>query len=60
MRFFPLDDLVDENYAQVRFFQPFDNFTTPALPDTVEAYRAYRDASVAFIEARNRRIDALT
>ena len=59
VRFFLLDDLVDENYAQVRFFLPFDDFTTSALPDTVETYSAYRDASVAFIQARNRRIDAL-
>lgn len=59
VRFFLLDDLVDENYAQVRLFLPFDDFTTSALPDTVETYSAYRDASVAFIQARNRRIDAL-
>ena len=57
VRFFLLDDLVDDDYRQVRFFLPFDDFTTPALPQTVEAYRAYREASVAFIEARNRRID---
>lgn len=59
VRFFLLDDLVDDDYGQVRFFLPFDDFMTPALPQTVEAYRAYRDASVAFIEARNRRIDAI-
>lgn len=57
VRFFVLDDLVDDDYRQVRFFQPFDDFATSALPETPEAYRAYRDASVAFIEARNRRID---
>lgn len=60
VRFFLLDDLVDDDYRQVRFFMPFDDFaTSQPRPETVEAYRAYRDASVAFIEARNRRIDAL-
>ena len=41
-------------------FAAFATACSMNLPDTVEAYRAYRDASVAFIEARNRRIDALT
>jgi hypothetical protein len=59
VRFFLLDDLVDDDERQVRFFLPFDDFTTPALPQTVEAYRVYGDASVAFIRARNRRIDAV-
>lgn len=55
-RFFLLDDLVTDDYRGVRFFVPFDDFTTPALPGTVEAYRSYRDVSAEFIEARNRRI----
>lgn len=59
VRFFLLDDLVCDGYSEVRFFLPFDDFTTSALPLTVEAYRSYRDLSVEFIEARNRRIDAL-
>ena len=60
VRFFLLDDLVDDHSGQVRFFLPFDDFTTSALPGTPEAYHAYRDASVAFIEARNGRIDAIS
>lgn len=59
VRFFLLDDLVDDDYRQVRYFLPFDDFTTSALPERPEAYRAYRVASVAFIEARNGRIDAI-
>lgn len=59
VRFFLLDDLVDDGYARVRFFLLFDDFSTPALPPTVAAYRGYRDLSVEFIQARNRRIDAL-
>ena len=56
--FFLLDDLVSDDDSALRFFLPFDDFTTPALPNSVDAYRVYRDASVEFIEARNRRIDA--
>ena len=59
VQFFLLDDLVTDDYAGVRFFLPFDDFATPALPLTVEAYRRYRDLSAEFVEARNRRIDAL-
>lgn len=59
VQFFLLDDLVTDDYASVRFFLPFDDFTTPALPDTVETYRSYRDLSADFVQARNRRIDAL-
>ena len=59
VRFFLLDDLVDDDYRQVRYFLPFDDFTTSALPERPEAYRAYRVASEAFIEARNGRIDAI-
>lgn len=58
VRFFLLDDLVSDDYTRVRFFLPFEDFTTLALPNSVDAYRVYRDASVEFIEARNRRIDA--
>ena len=60
VRFFLLDDMVTDDFGQVRFFMPFDDFATSRpLPQTLRAYRAYRDASVAFIEARNRRIDAI-
>ncbi|WP_352311546.1 hypothetical protein, partial [Psychrobacter sp. W2-37-MNA-CIBAN-0211] len=40
--FFLLQDLVTDDYTSVRFFTPFDNFTTPALPGTPEAYERYR------------------
>lgn len=55
-----LDDLVHHDCRHVRFFLPFDDFATSRpLAQTEQAYRAYREASVALIEARSRRIDAL-
>lgn len=57
VQFFLLDDLVTDDYRSVRFFMPFDDFTTPALPRSVAAYREYRDRSVEFVQARNRRIE---
>ena len=56
VEFFLLEDLVTDGGA-VKLFSPFEDFSTPALPGDVDAYRAYRDAAVAFIAARNRRID---
>jgi hypothetical protein len=55
--FLLLQDLVTDNYSAVRFFTPFQDFTTSPLPNSVDAYRAYRQLAIAFIEARNRRID---
>lgn len=54
--FFLLQDLVDDR--GIRFFHTFDDFRTPAVPRTREAYLDYVRASNAFIRARNLRIDA--
>ena len=54
--FFLLQDLVTEDCSAVRFFSPFDDFTTSPVPGTIEAYRAYRELAIKFIEARNSRI----
>jgi len=56
VKFFLLEDLVDDGGA-VKFFLPFEGFGVGTLPTTVEQYRAYRDAAVAFIVARNARIE---
>jgi hypothetical protein len=56
--FFLLQDLVSEDYREVRFFTPWSDFSTPALPRTLEEYRAYRAATLAFLDARIQRIDA--
>lgn len=53
--FFLLHDLVT-NDGQVAFFQPFADFTTPAIPRDVDSYQQYRRSSMAFLHARNERI----
>lgn len=57
--FFLLQDLVTADGAGVRFFMPFDDFHPPATPRDAEAYHEFRRLSIEFIEARNRRIEAL-
>lgn len=49
--------MVTEDYSAVRFFTPFEDFTASPLPGSVDAYKAYRQLAIQFIEARNRRID---
>jgi hypothetical protein len=56
VEFFLLQDLVTEHCAAVKFFTPFDDFTTSPIPGNLDAYRAYQQLAVEFIEARNRRI----
>lgn len=54
--FFLLQDLVTENCSSVRFFLPFQDFKTSPLPASMDAYAAYRQLAIDFIEARNQRI----
>lgn len=57
--FFLLDDLLTPDRTQVRFFLPFDDFTSnPATPADRQQYRAYMDASSRFVTGRNERIRA--
>lgn len=53
--FWLLQDLVDPDGA-VRFFIPFDDFRTPALPRTPDDYVRYRERTTDFIHARNSRM----
>jgi len=55
VEFFHLGDLVSEA-GGVRYFYDFDDFTTPALPGTLDDYVAYRERTLDFVRARNRRI----
>ena len=57
--FFLLQDLVANDYAAVRFFTPFEDFGSTARPRDVEEYRTFRQNSMGFITARNRRIATL-
>lgn len=58
IRFFLLDDLVEER--RVQFFLLFDDFQGSALPDSQEDYERYLDAQLAFLHARNSRIQRWT
>lgn len=57
VEFFLLQDLLNAD-GTVAFFLPFTGFDGPALPATPAEYRAYRDASLALVHARNARINA--
>ena len=56
VEFFLLQDAVTVDCDAVIFSAPFDDFTTPAIPQTMDEYREYRQRAITFIEARNRRI----
>lgn len=56
--FFLLQDLVTEDLSAVRFFTPFDAFTTSPLPQELPAYVEYRRLSLELVRARNLRIAA--
>ncbi len=54
--FFLLNDLVDQ-YGNVKFYLPFDDFQSPPGFKDVEDYLVYKNRVEAFIGARNRRIE---
>ncbi len=56
VEFFLLQDLVDPDFSEVRFFLPFDDFNSSPIPSSRESYLAYRQRNIEFIEARNLRI----
>ncbi len=56
VEFFLLQDLVTEDHSAVKFLISFEDFATSPLPESIDAYRAYRQLAIDFIEARNRRI----
>lgn len=56
VEFFLLQDLLQDD-GTVRFFHPFDDFKTPAVPKNKDEYLSYLQASIDFIGARNSRID---
>jgi len=58
--FFLLQDLVSKDFSKVRFFLPFSGFVHNPLPQNVEEYIKYRKNVIAFIQARNERINLFT
>lgn len=58
VEFFLLQDLMSVEQSSVAFFAPFDDFKTPSVPRDLETYAEFMKRSIAFVEARNRRISA--
>lgn len=58
VEFYLLQDIVDSSHS-VRFFMPFDDFKSPAVPSDVSTYREFRARSMEFNTARNERIRSL-
>ena len=56
---FLLQDLTTNDYKGIKFLMPFDSFSTPSVPRDLIAYRAYKKATIEFINARNSRIASL-
>lgn len=57
IEFFLLQDLVEPDGRAIRFFTAFDDFASSAVPKDTADYRHYRQRSIEFVEARNRRIE---
>lgn len=59
VKFFFLDDLVDEN-QEVRFYLPFDDFKTRPTFSDIDEYLIYKKRVMSFISTRNQRIENYT
>lgn len=55
--FFYLNDLVTEDYNNIKFYIEFDNFNRSPLPQTVEEWHNLYNAQMEFLRARNKRIN---
>lgn len=55
IHFFFLDDPINK-YNKIKFYLPFDDFTTHPSFSDVNQYLLYKERVVDFIQARNRRI----
>ena len=56
VEYFLLQDLVSTDFSAVNISVPFDSFRGSPIPTDAQEYNTYKSASIAFIEARNRRI----
>ena len=57
--FFLLQDLVTENYSQVMFYLPFDDFKSAPNFGEVDDYLLYKKRVIDFINARSNRINIM-
>jgi hypothetical protein len=56
VNFFHLQDLVEGDYSEVKFWHPFNGFDNLPLPNNIEEYQAYKTRVIDFIKARNQRM----
>ena len=56
IRFFLLDDLIDEN-NNIKFYLPFDGFKTRPTFSDISQYLLYKNGVIKFIKSRNKRIE---
>jgi hypothetical protein len=57
VKFFLLQDLVTDNFSEVKFYLPHDqSFEKSPRPDSVESYMQYKDNTISFVKARNNRV----
>ncbi|MEI6191816.1 MAG: hypothetical protein WCP13_01890 [Nitrosomonadaceae bacterium] len=54
--FFLFQDLVTNDFSAIKFFMPFRDFKTPAVPKTLESYISYKGLVIDYINSRNQRI----
>ena len=55
-KFFLLDDLVTDNFKEVKFWHPFSCFTESPIPNNFSEYLGYKGCVETFITKRNDRI----
>lgn len=60
VEFFYLQDLVSDDFVNVKISQPYNDFNGSPIPNNTSEYRAYKDDAIAFITARNQRILSAT
>ena len=56
VNYFLLQDLVEGDYEEIKFWSNFDNFETAPLPKDKDEYLSYMNKLMSFVEARNQRI----
>ena len=57
VEFFLFQDLVTDDFSEVRFLHPFQGFKDQEYPKNINEYRLYMNKMLEFIDLRNKRID---
>ena len=57
VEFFLFQDLVTDDFSEVRFLHPFHGFKKWDCPKNIKEYRLYMSKMLKFIDSRNKRID---